>query len=69
MTTPQHANRSLSEWLILGKSALLSHRGEKAEHAFATILRSDPEHPEALQGLMTAWLLLGKSDQVIEYVE
>lgn len=57
----------VDKWLLSGKQSLVADKGSRAEAYFANILQERPDHPEALQGLMTAWMLSGKSDQVIEY--
>lgn len=66
-TRPSTDNNQPEAWFQHGKSAILSGAGLEAERDFTHILEVEPEHPEALQGLLTAWLLQQKSDQVIEY--
>lgn len=58
--------RDANHWLERGRSCLLQGKGSQAESAFGHVLREQPQHLEALKGMMESWLLQGKSHGVIE---
>ncbi|MGI9420115.1 MAG: tetratricopeptide repeat protein [Geminicoccaceae bacterium] len=57
------------ELTLLGRALAEAGAHERAAGAFRRALKRDPEHPDALLGLGTAYLSIGDVDKAIQYLE
>lgn len=58
-----------NELILLGRALAEVGAHERAAGAFRRALKREPDHPDALHGLGTAYLFVGEVDKAIQYLE